>query len=452
MNGAQRTVDVLGVGVGPFNLSLAALLDPLTEVDSAFFEMRPDFSWHPGFLFPWVTIQNSFLKDLVTLADPTSRHSFLQFLHEKGRTYRFINAGYPKVKRHEYNQYLQWVCSRLPGVHFDCRVESVELVDGQLLVTLGNEELAKSRFGSTQILTRNLVLGTGRSAAVPDFVFPHLGPTVFHSSHFLDQDRSIAGKRVAVVGSGQSGGETVTHLVSRHGDDLPASVTWITKGNFLPLDDSPFTEEIFTPNYSDYFFALPRPMQDRLVVEQRLASDGVSMDILQRIYRRCYELEYLEGAGRRCHLMPETRFCGLNRNGEGWTLELHNQLDDHPSTLDVDVVILSTGFEYRVPPCLDPIRHRIPVDPKSSKDNEFDVRQDFSIDWDGPDEVRIYVQNAARHCRGVPDPNLSLMAWRSATIINSLVGHRVYQIDQASSVFQWDLVEPGSRVLTPSTS
>ena len=43
--------------------------------------------------------------------------------------------------------------------------------------------------------------------------------------------------------------------------------------------------------------------------------------------------------------------------------------------------------------------------------------------------------------RGVADPNLSLMAWRSAVIANSLIGRPVYDVAGESSVF--DFNEPG---------
>src|SRR5947199_320663 len=60
--------DALGVGIGPFNLSVAALADSLPQLRLRFFEQRKEFQWHPGLLFPEATIQVSFLKDLVTLA------------------------------------------------------------------------------------------------------------------------------------------------------------------------------------------------------------------------------------------------------------------------------------------------------------------------------------------------------------------------------------------------
>ena len=70
--GAMTVHDVIGVGLGPFNLGLAALLEPQADVDAVFFDDKPEFAWHPGLMLPDAEIQVPFLADLVTLADPTS--------------------------------------------------------------------------------------------------------------------------------------------------------------------------------------------------------------------------------------------------------------------------------------------------------------------------------------------------------------------------------------------
>ena len=41
------------------------------ELKARFFDVRSEFNWHPGLMLPNSTINVSFLKDLVTLADPT---------------------------------------------------------------------------------------------------------------------------------------------------------------------------------------------------------------------------------------------------------------------------------------------------------------------------------------------------------------------------------------------
>ena len=58
--------DVIGVGLGPFNLGLAALLDK-TGADALFFDDKPQFAWHPGLMLPGAEIQVPFLADMKAL-------------------------------------------------------------------------------------------------------------------------------------------------------------------------------------------------------------------------------------------------------------------------------------------------------------------------------------------------------------------------------------------------
>lgn len=54
-----QSLDLAGIGIGPFNLSLAALLDPQTEVSARFFDRRAGFAWHPGMMLPNTTDRKS---------------------------------------------------------------------------------------------------------------------------------------------------------------------------------------------------------------------------------------------------------------------------------------------------------------------------------------------------------------------------------------------------------
>ena len=419
--GSGVTLDAVGVGVGPFNLSLAALLAP-TGYNARFFDKHQDFEWHPGLLFPEATIQVSYLKDLVTLVDPTSPYSFLAFLHDRKRLYRFLNRTQQRVSRKEFNQYLQWVAGRLPNVEFGAEVREVTLDDSRFAV----------RLDSRIIDTTNLVLGTGLTPNIPPWAQPYLGTEVFHSIDYLRQPLDVIGKVVAVVGGGQSGAEVVWHLLLDIAH-LPAQLVWIShRPNFLPLDESPFTNELFTPAYSDYFFGLPPEQQDTILAEQKLASDGVSQPLLERIYDRLYDLEFLEPVGRRARLIPDQEVVELRRGSPGCNLGLRNRWGAS-RTIRADVVVLGTGASYALPEAMRPLSDRLSWD----RDG-FTVRPDFSIEWDGPPQLQIYAQDAARHMRGVADPNLSLMAWRSAIIANSLLKRQVYHVKGESSVFDLD--------------
>jgi lysine N6-hydroxylase len=420
-------IDAVGIGIGPFNLSLAAMIQPLDEMRSRFFDRRSHFDWHPGLLFPEATIQVSFLKDLVTLADPTSAYSFLSFLFENKRLYRFINADFARVTRMEFNQYLRWVCASLPNLEFGRGVETM-LFDGESLVVELEDETVR---------TKNIILGTGLTPVIPACALPHVGTTVLHASRFLKQHLQTGGKRVAVVGGGQTGGEVFNHLLSDHAL-MPCEISWISRRpNFQPLDESPFTNDLFTPNYSDYFFSLPRAEKNAILAQQKLASDGISGDLLALIYQRLYQIEFLNGNNRVCNLLPQQELIAMSSSGEGWLLKLRNGMNNEEETLEVDIVVLCTGSEYRQPKYLDQMNGLISMEPGGG----FKMREDFSIVWDGPPEFNIYVQNAARHTRGVADPNLSLMAWRSATILNSLAGREIHALKDSSTVFDWMLME-----------
>ena len=94
-------LDLAGIGIGPFNLSLAAQLDSIPTVSARFFERRREFAWHPGMMLPGVEMQTSILKDLVTATNPTSPWSFLAYLVAHRRFYQFLNAEYEAVPRTE---------------------------------------------------------------------------------------------------------------------------------------------------------------------------------------------------------------------------------------------------------------------------------------------------------------------------------------------------------------
>ena len=411
------TLDAVGVGAGPFNLSLAALLAP-TGFKSRFFDKNADFEWHPGLLLPEAVIQVSYLKDLVTLVDPTSQYSFLAFLRAHKRLYRFINHSQP-VSRLEFNQYLHWVAGRLPNVEFGAEVRQVVI----------DEQSFSVQVDSRALHTKNIVLGTGLVPNIPSWARSNVGDRVFHSNDYLLHPVDVTNRVVAVVGGGQSGAELVWHLLLdlQH---LPATLVWIShRPNFLPLDESPFTNELFNPVYSDYFFTLTPEQRDTLLAEQKLASDGISQGLLQRIYDRLYDLEFLEPAGRRVSLLPGHEVVSMQHTERGCDLALRDRWGAS-RTVRADVTVLGTGSSYALPEAMQPLANRI-----SWNRDGIPVRADFSVEWDAPPGLRIYAQDAARQMRGVADPNLSLMAWRSAIIANSLLGRPVYDVSGESSVF-----------------
>ena len=108
-------------------------------------------------------LQTSFLKDLVTAADPTSAYSFLAYLVAHRRFYRFINAEFSHVQRREFADYLKWVAGKLPNLQLNHEVREVQF--GENGFTL--------RFDQGEARARHLVVATGTTPRIPEWARPH---------------------------------------------------------------------------------------------------------------------------------------------------------------------------------------------------------------------------------------------------------------------------------------
>ncbi|MCW8445604.1 SidA/IucD/PvdA family monooxygenase [Fluoribacter gormanii] len=419
----HETSDLLGVGVGPFNLSLAALLSSVKEISSVFFEQNKEMIWHPGMLFPKAEIQVSYLNDLVTLVDPTNPYSFIAYLAKHKRLYRFINAQFKQVLRTEFSHYLNWVSRSLPNLVFNEQVEGVYF-DKSYFVMQTAKRTVKGR---------HLILGNGLTAKVPACAKRYLGENVLHNKNFLLHPINWQGKRVAIIGGGQSGAEIVQHILF-HGEQLPAELNWISKREqLLPMDTSPFVNEFFTPKYAEYFFHLSEKEKAFLLQEQLLASDGISLHLLQAIYQKLYSLEFLENKGKFFKFFPRHALTNMNSESGAYELLLTELGTMGKRIVSADIVILCTGYQWEFPAYLSSLADKIPL-----INGAFCMNPDFSIVWDGPKQHRIYVQNAAHQSYGIAEPNLSVMAWRSAKIINSIAHAQIYDLNQESTVLDWE--------------
>lgn len=271
---AASPLDLLGVGIGPFNLSLAALADAVPGLTTAFYDQRPGFHWHPGLLIDGATLQVPFLADLVTLADPTSRWSFLNWLRTRQRLYPFYFAERFHVHRAEYDAYCRWVAEGLPTTHFGQQVDTVRWNPGRALFEIDHTHLDAQ--GEAEALgrthARHLVLGIGTEPHVPEPLRPLAeapAVPVVHSAHYLEQrERLLAADHVTVVGSGQSGAEIFLDLLRAR----PAGrerLTWLARTPaFAPMEYSKLGLEHFTPDYTRYFHGLDEDVRDRLVAYQ----------------------------------------------------------------------------------------------------------------------------------------------------------------------------------------
>lgn len=424
--------DVAGIGAGPFNLSVAALLAPHGRIRSAFFDRREQFDWHPGMMVDDAAMQTSFLKDLVLSADPTSAYSFIAYLVAKHRFHRFIHAGFTHVRRYEFADYLQWVAEKLPNLHFKHEVQEIRW----------SENGFRLQFDGKCEHARHLVVATGLTPNIPDWARRHEHPRCLHSHHYLARVPDATGLRIAVVGGGQSGAEVVLDLMSgRRG--RTQSICWLSRRHTLEaLDEAPFSNEFFTPSYVNAFHSLPMACKPALIRQQTLTGNGISHETLRQIYQTLYLSSLQEGWEQRLRILPHRDVRAMEcLPAGGWILAAHNGFDDRIHHVDADVVVLATGYLTRLPACIEPLRGRLNID----QQGHLPLRHDFSVPWDGPADHHIFVQNGGLHSHGIADPQLSLAAWRGAIIANAILGEERYATAAPPFPIEWaSEAAPGS--------
>ena len=408
--------DLVGIGVGPFNLSLACLSEPLDNLHTAFFDRQENFNWHPGMMLDDAQLQTPFMSDLVTLADPTHPLSFLNYAKQQGRLYSFYIRENFFLLRKEYNQYCQWASQQLSNVHFGHTVETIERDGALYRLTISH------RGQKHQVHARHLVLGTGPVPAIPPCCEKPYDAGIhssdyLHHKHTLQQERSLT-----VVGSGQSAAEIFKDLLQEM-DDHHYELNWITRSaRFSPLEYTKLTLEMTSPEYVDYFHSLPPSTRRRLLNEQRYLYKGINSELVNEIFDLLYA-KNLDGKVR-CNILTNSNLQSVERNGSELKLGLFQSEQQAHFHLNTSKLILATGYRYQLPACLAPLKDSIRWD----EDGRFAVRRNYSIQRDGAGG--IFVQNAELHTHGFVTPDLGMACYRNSCILREVLGYEAYPVEQ----------------------
>jgi len=414
---ADGPYDLVGVGIGPANLSLAALADPIDGLHAAFFEREPDFRWHPGLMIDGAFLQVPFLADLVSLVDPTSQLSFLSYLRARERLYPFYFAEKFHIPRTEYADYCAWVSRRLPDCRFEQSVRAVRWSAADEAFELTVEPVGR-------VLARNVVLGVGTEPKTPA---PLAGLAVHSADYLPERDRLIATDDVTVVGSGQSGAEVFLDLL-RARPARKGRLRWLTRTPaFAPMEYSKLGLEQFTPDYTRFFHGLAEPTRDALVPAQWQLYKAISADTIGEIFDELYR-RTVGGGWPDVVLAPGVEVTEARRSGGRLDLELRHVQQGGHATVTTDAVVCATGYQERD---LGDLLGPLATDLHRDEGGRLVVDADYRVGMSGPGS--LYVQNAERHTHGVGAPDLGLIAWRAATILNSVCGKKVYPLPERTA-------------------
>jgi L-ornithine N5-oxygenase len=414
--------DVVGIGFGPSNLALAIALAegaPAGPQDRArigsarFLERQPHFGWHRGMLLEDATMQVSYLKDLVTLRNPTSSASFLSYLHARNRLPDFINYGSPYPTRREFHDYLEWAAAPFADrVDYGTEVEGIEAVPGDpSLVEVHARDVATGRCSALR--ARNVVLATGLVPRVPAEVV--LGERVWHSSELLTRiDDLPPPRRAIVVGAGQSAAEVVDHLHRRFPGAEVSAV--FARYGYSPADDSSFANRVFDPDGVDAFVGAPGAVKDMILgYHANTNYSVVDQDLIESLYRRHYQ-ERVEGTER-------LRFRNVSRITDAVEVDgrvelaVESMLDGAREVLTADLVVHATGYRSA-----DPTRMLGALAERCHRDaaGRLVVRRDYRVATDPDLTAGVYLQGPTEHTHGLSSTLLSTVAVRAGEITTSI--------------------------------
>lgn len=398
---SKKVYDIIGIGIGPFNLGLAALCHSIPNLDCLFIDQNEEFNWHAGMMISGSRLQVPFYADLVTLADPCNKFSFLNFLKEKKRMFRFAILENYFIKRTEYNEYCRWVANQLPSLKFNTTCLAVEK----------ENQLYKVKTKFETFYAKKLVLGTGTVPHIPEFISIK-NENIFHSADYLyNKDRILNEDSITIVGSGQSAAEIFYDLLQCYEGKL----NWFTRSQrFFPMDYSKLTLEMSTPDYIHHFYSIPEKKKRNLLADHDALYKGINFSLISDIYDKLAELD-----SDKIKLHAN---CELTKISGDMNLDFQHTELEKSFTHKTSVLILATGYKAPVPKFIKPIESAIQLD----RGGSYQANLNYSIDSDNS----IFIQNAEASTHGFNASDLSLGPYRNAIILNSILGFEYFGIEK----------------------
>ncbi|WP_288445900.1 SidA/IucD/PvdA family monooxygenase [uncultured Chryseobacterium sp.] len=424
----EAVYNVIGIGIGPFNLGLAALSHPISELKTLFLDQRDGFDWHPGLMIDHVTLQTPFLCDCVSMADPTNPLSLLNYLKETGRLYKFFIREDFFIPRKEYNRYCQWVIEQLPQCRFSTQVVDITYEEGLYHVTTIQTKTKET----TVFKTERLILGTGTQPYIPSFI-PKDDSRVIHTSSYLYRKDELLsqGKKIAIIGSGQSSAEVFYDLLQNRNEET--HLGWYSRPDrFFPMEYSKLTLELTSPDYVEYFYNRSESARKTILSKQQAQFKGINYDLINDIYDFIYDLN-IDNADPNLKIIPNSQLNRVdNSNPDFISLEFTQLEQEVPYDQEADYLILGTGYRYHEPLFLKNIQDRI----KRDSSGLFDVNRNYSIDHNGGE---IYVLHAEVHTHSYISTDLGMAAYRNSYIINDILGREHYKIEKKIAFQDFDV-------------
>ena len=411
----NQIYDLFGIGIGPFNLGLAALTSTNTTLKSLFIDQNSSFNWHKGMMINGTKLQVPFHADLVTLADPRNKFSFLSYLQACRRLFRFTIREENFPLRKEYNKYCRWVSEQLSCLRFGLTCTGIDYNNKDKLYSIICFDPNTNKYYTFR--SKNLVLGIGTTPYLPKNIDTE-AQSILHAEKYLSSKPDLLNSpKITIIGSGQSAAEIYYDLLQ-----AGKRPYWFTRSHrIFPMDYSKFALEMTSPDYIHHFYHLDPDVKSNVLGNQASLYKGINKELITAIYDLLYEIGLEEDINVSKYIYPNTELLEATSSKGSiqcnfWHLELKKHFHHETSHL-----ILATGYQYTIPDFIKNIRKEINWDDKG----RFKVAEEYYIDQ----RKHLFVQNAEIHTHGYNTPDLGMGPYRNAIILNTILEEERFQIE-----------------------
>jgi L-ornithine N5-oxygenase len=248
--GSERSsanYDIICVGFSIEGLALAvSLADRKTQHKILFIDRNAGFKAGLGFHNTEDHAGSLFLKDLITLQNPKSEFTFINYLHESRLLIGFTNVSQMKPSRVLLENYLRWAAKKIHAlgwVSFQSEAITVNPIRSNSTKSFDSWELRVRDNGTGRIellQTQRLMVTTRAPKSISSIMQgASLRENVLLMHQFEKSQKAIEQTQrplnIAVLGSSQQAVECFQEIVSGQGDNRACM---IFPGSALRVEDS----------------------------------------------------------------------------------------------------------------------------------------------------------------------------------------------------------------------
>ncbi|MFD1383652.1 lysine N(6)-hydroxylase/L-ornithine N(5)-oxygenase family protein [Rhodanobacter aciditrophus] len=430
-------LDYLCIGLGPFNLSFACMAAPIEGLNGRVLEQSSEFNWHPNMLIDGTTLQNPFLADLVSMADPTSPFSYLNYCKQQGRLYQFYIREKYYLSRAEYNRYCRWAVDQLDTIKFCHTVTDISYLSHyECYVVRGCQTLADDSVQPFQYFTKKLIIGVGSLPQFPASVAHQVQQLkantpqrLLHTSDYLRHKEALKEcQEITVIGSGQSGAEVFYDLLSDSAEHQ-YRLNWVTRSpRYFQMETAKLTLELITPDYAEYFYDLSPRVKNQVLKDHKSLYQGINASLIDQIYDALDDNHHSQACEVRLLPNLELLDIAMAPSNETFRLRFKHHQDQAEYSHQTHAVVFASGYGPKLPSFIHGIKDRIQWD----DNGDYQPNRNWSVDLCGNE---IFVQNAGLQGHGITNPDIGMACYRNGRILHAITGVDYYPAE-ANTSFQ----------------